>query len=76
MNKYKEEKFGGLRFRINKNVKFLNATIPNAEAKNHEDCEFVGKAKKNQQANSWFIVVCDSIHKRAKAETSWFTEKW
>ena len=80
MNKYMEdkmvkEKFEGLRFNINKNVKFLNATITNAEAKNYEACEFVGKAKRNQQINSWFLAVCDSIYKRSK-ENSWFPEKW
>jgi hypothetical protein len=59
-----KEKFGGLRFYVNRNDVVLDKMIMEAENKSFDICELCGEGAKRRNLNNWIVTLCDSCYNK------------
>lgn len=61
-----KEKFGGLRFYINKGSNEIHNRISKAEKDSYEICEVTGKPGKLRTDIGWYRTLCDEEYEKLK----------
>jgi hypothetical protein len=57
-----KQKFGSLRFYMNRTTPYMDGAIQLAEYMSNHTCEFCGNKGSSKQVGGWCAVLCDACH--------------
>jgi hypothetical protein len=58
-----KQKFGSLRFYMNRTTPYMDGAIHLAESMSYHTCEFCGNQGGSKQVGGWSAVLCDGCYK-------------